>query len=212
MDLIFGNHTSFQRYFMHIPTLETQRLIMRKITPKDTDDMYEYSKDPNVTRYLLWYPHADREYTKAYVKLLQRQYKRGEFFDWGLELKETGKMIGTCGITSVDYQNNSCEIGYVISEKFWNMGYATEAVKRVLRVCFDTFGFRRVEALHMEGNDASGAVMKKCGMKKEGTLRDAIFVKDEYRTVCVWSILLSEYCGMTHGEEQERKDKTENYV
>jgi len=199
MDYIFGNHTPFERYFMRIPTLCTDRLVLRRITLRDTDDMYEYSKDPNVTRYLLWSPHPDREYTREYIRLVKRQYRKGEFFDWGLELKDTGKMIGTCGITSVDYQNNSCEIGYVISAKYWGRGYASEAVRRVLGVCFDEFGFRRVEALHMYGNDASGRVMEKCGMTKEGVLRDAIFVKDEYKTVCVWSILKDEY--YAHGNK-----------
>jgi len=182
-----------RRYFSKIPTLETDRLILRKILVSDTDDMYEYSKSSEVTRYLLWSPHPDRWYTRSYIKSLQGRYRRGDFYDWAVVLKDSGKMIGTCGITSFDERNNFCELGYVINPEFHNMGYATEAVRKVMSICFDQFLFHRIEALHIEGNEASAAVMKKCGMSKDGTLRDYIFSKGEYKTVSIYSILVNEY-------------------
>ncbi|MFA6948408.1 MAG: GNAT family N-acetyltransferase, partial [Eubacteriales bacterium] len=71
-----------RKIFSRIPELETQRLILRRMRPSDADDMYEYSRDPEVTRYLLWSPHPSRDYTKRYLEQLQSEYRLGEFYDW----------------------------------------------------------------------------------------------------------------------------------
>ncbi len=202
-DYFSGLLSEIKRFFSKIPVIETDRLVLRKIKMCDVDDMYEYSKRSDVTKYLLWSPHPDKFYTAAYIRSLQGRYRRGDFYDWAVVLKESGKMIGTCGLTSVDADNNYCEIGYVISPDYHNRGYATEAVSRVLEICFDRFGFHRVEAMHIEGNEASASVMKKCGMSKEGVLRDYIFSKNEYKTVCIYAILANEYHARRRGGIQD---------
>ncbi|MEA4831065.1 MAG: GNAT family N-acetyltransferase [Oscillospiraceae bacterium] len=185
--------SELKRIFTDIPVLDTDRLILRKISVTDAADMYEYSKNPNVTRYLTWSPHEDEEYTRRYIKYLQGQYMSGEFYDWGLELKENGKMIGTCGFTSINERDRSAEVGYVINESYWHKGYATEALKKVIAFGFDHMLLKRIEAKHIEGNDMSASVMKKCGMKLDGILRDSMYIKGEYKTIHVYSIIREEY-------------------
>ena len=160
---------------------------------RDADDMFEYARDPNVTRYLLWAPHEDRDSTKRYLKQVEGAYRRGEFFDFGVELISERKFIGTCGIASVDLPNNTAEIGYVINPKYQNMGIATEAAKAVIRYCFEELRFNRVEARYMIGNDASRRVMDKCGMTFEGVRRSSLFVRDGYCDVGVSAIIAADY-------------------
>ena len=179
--------------FSSIPTIETERLILRKLMVSDADDMHEYSRDVNVTKYLTWSPHPDRYYTIDYIKFATKRYKTGEFRDWAVIDKATGKMIGTCGFTSIDLQNKRAEIGYCYNAQSWGRGIATEALERVVKFGFDTFDIDRIEGKFMVDNTASRRVMEKVGMMYEGTLRSYMFIKEKHRDVGVCSILRSDY-------------------
>ena len=118
--------------------IETERLLLRYISPSDADDMFEYSCIDEVCRYLLWSPHINVDVTKGYIEFLQKRYLRGLYADWAVVIKETGKMIGTCGYANIDTREKSCEIGYVLSPFFRSKGYMTEAVWAVLKLTFET--------------------------------------------------------------------------
>jgi len=175
------------------PVLNGERIVMRKITKTDAQDMYDYACDPEVTRYLLWQPHESLSYTKRYLDEVMRQYKAHNFFDFAIVCKEDGRMIGTCGFTRLDPVNHSAEIGYVLSPAYWGRGIASEAVEIILRFAFCNLGVHRVEARYMPGNAASRRVMEKKGMVFEGVERDAIYVKGAYQDVGKCAILRSEY-------------------
>ena len=153
-----------EQIFMSPPTVETERLILRRIVSSDCDDIYEYSSKDEVTKYLSWEKHTDKKFTKRYMKIINKAYKEGRYFDWAVELKSGGKMIGTCGFSGFDYQNNTCEIGYVINPDFWGNSYAAEAANAVIRFAFDVLGAHAVRAKCFLENTASCEVMKKCGM------------------------------------------------
>ena len=190
---LFTPKTATQRLFSRIPTLETPRLILRKILPEDAEDMHEYSRLAEVTRYLTWFEHDDVQYTKDYLCALQGAYRRGDFYDWGLELKENGKFIGTCGFTAICEDQNFAEVGYVLSPSYQGQGLMTEALKRVIRFGFEILCLERIEAKHMNGNDASAAVMKRCGMSYEGHIRHRMIIKGKYEDYHLYSLLKSEY-------------------
>lgn len=177
------------KVFSKPPKLYTGRLILRAMDHRDHRDMYEYASNPEVTRYLLWAPHESPDYTRRYLKNVEASYKKGQFFDWGVELAEEGKFIGTCGLAAVDIANNCGEIGYVFNPAYWGMGLATEAVSRVIHFCFDELKFKRLESRYMVGNDASRRVMEKCGMKFEGIRRQGIFVREGYVDIGICAIL-----------------------
>ncbi len=178
--------------FKRPPELHTPRLILRPMRVSDAGDMFDYARREEVTRFLLWQPHPEAEYTEAYLRSVQKQYKKGEFYDWALVYKPTGKMIGTCGFTSFDLRHNKGEIGYVLNPDFWGRGLATEAVERVLRFGLEELGLHRLEARYMVENAASRRVMEKCGMVFEGVLRDWMLVKGIYRDIGVCAIIRQE--------------------
>ena len=185
-----------QKTFTRIPKLESPRLILRKMLLTDAGDMFEYAKREDVTRFLLWSPHPNREHTKEYLSFLQQEYRNGNFYDWAVTLKERKKMIGTCGFASFDPVDNSAEIGYVINPEYRNFGFATEAVLTVMEFGFFRLDLHRIEARFLVGNDASRRVMEKCGMRFEGIHRDGVFVKGRYRDVGYYAILKNEYIEM----------------
>ena len=181
------------RVFSHLPELTTDRLTLRKMMVADTNDMYEYASRTDVTRFLTWYPHPDREYTREYLQYLGGRYAAGMFYDWAVIYEPDCKMIGTCGFTAFHCASDSAEVGYVLNPDFHRRGYAPEAARAVIKFGFEVLELNRIEARFMQGNEPSRRVAEKLGMTFEGYARDAIFVKGEYRTVGTCAILRSEY-------------------
>lgn len=183
----------FARLFSKMPEMETDRMIFRSVKRGDCKDIFEYSSDPRTSQYLLWDPHESIEYTKSFIEIILSKYKIGEYNDWALVLKENKKMIGTCGFTRIDERNGVAEIGYVLNPKYWGMGLATEAAKKVIDFAFNELGVNRVEARFIFGNEASQKVMNKVGMKFEGYQRESLFSKGKFKTIGISSILKREY-------------------
>lgn len=181
------------RLFSRIPTLETDRLTLRRIKNCDAYDMYDYSCRSDVTKYLLWSPHPSIDYTKAYISSLQSQYRSGNFYDWAIVLRDENKMIGTVGYTEINTHNNSAELGYVINPHFWRKGFATEAVSALIEFGFVELGLNRIYARYMVGNENSRRVMEKCGMSFEGINRSLLYVKNEYRDIGICAVLADDY-------------------
>ena len=182
---------SIKSIFRSPPVLYTDRLTLRKLSKSDYCDMFEYSADKELTRYLTWEPHPDKNYTYKYLSYLQSRYRAYECFDWAIEYN--GKMIGTCGFTALNEYSLYGEVGYVIAPKYQKMGIAPEAVRKVMEFGFNTLGLNRIEARFMIENTPSRKVMEKVGMTFEGILRESMYIKDRYVSVGICSILRSEY-------------------
>ena len=161
--------------------------------PSDSEAMFDYARREEVTRYLAWSPHKSKDYTRQYLEYISRHYAIGDFYDWGIIDKESLKLIGTCGFTRFNFQNDSAEIGYVLSPDFWGRGLAEEAAREVIRFGFEKLLLNRIEAKYLKGNEASRRVMEKLGMSFEGTYRGSMMIKGKYRDVSVCAILRSEY-------------------
>ena len=181
------------KVFSNMPTLHTERLSLRPMHPIDAEDMFDYARRPEVTKYLLWREHEDIYFSRDYLNYINRRYALGDFYDWAIIDHESRRLIGTCGFTKIDTANNSAEIGYVLNPDFHRRGFGSEAVRRILKFGFEELNLNRIEARFMQGNEASLALMRSVGMTFEGYMRDLLFVKGSYRTVGVSSILRSEY-------------------
>jgi len=182
-----------KEFFSNIPVIETQRLILRRIERSDCYDMFEYSSDVEVTKFLTWKPHINLVETREYIDDILKRYANGKFYDWGLVYKPDKKFIGTCGFTTVNLNQNICEVGYVLSKKYWNKGLITEALEYIINLAFIYFGFDKVEARFFEGNEGSKKVMLKSGMTFEKTDKNQWHVKGEYKTVHTYSITKETY-------------------
>ncbi len=179
--------------FSHMPVLQTERLILRRMSVADAEDMFAYAQMPQVSQYLTWSPHADVCFTYNYLRRVEAQYHRGEFYDWAVVDCLDGRMIGTCGFTSFRAASDVGEVGYVLHPAYWGRGYATEAVRTVLAFGFEKLGLHRIEARFLEGNHASRRVMEKVGMQFEGWQREAILIKGTYCTLGICALLRQEY-------------------
>ena len=179
-------------YFSRLPVLETDRLILRPVLKRDAKDIFAYASDPEVARYVLWEPHRTVADTRSYIRYMRALYRRGFPASWAVTLRETGRVIGTVGFMWYSEASCSAEVGYSFSRAFWNRGIATEALSAVIRSVFASLPVNRLEAQHDLRNPASGRVMEKCGMRKEGILRQRMKNKGEFIDTVLWSILRSD--------------------
>ena len=187
--------------FDDMPRLETPRLILRRLEMRDAPDLFDYSRDPQVAKHVLWDAQTSVSEARAYVRYMLRRYRAGEPASWGIEEKETGRVVGTIGYMWYPRDNTACEVGYSLARRRWNRGYRTEALAEVLRFSFEELGVHRVEAQHEVENAASGAVMRKCGMRKEGTLRGRLYNKGRYVDVDLYAMLREDYARWARTEK-----------
>jgi len=177
----------------YMPELETPRLRLRKLTMRDAQDIFNYSKDPQVARHVLWDAQTSIGDARAYLRFMLRKYRMGEPASWGIELKASGQIIGTIGFMWIQRENASAEVGYSLHRSYWNQGIMTEALQELIRYGFGSMNLNRIEAQHETLNPASGAVMRKCGMTKEGTLRQRLMNKGKFVDVDLYAILRKDY-------------------
>ena len=97
--------------FSHLPTLLTPRLTLRPVRMSDAEDLYEYSRDSEVARHVLWEAHTSILETRAYLRYILYQYRNGEPGSWGIVLRDTGRVIGTIGYMSYSPDNATVEVG-----------------------------------------------------------------------------------------------------
>ena len=175
-----------------MPTLETPRLILRRIAMSDAKDIFAYSCDEEVARHVLWSAQKSIGEAKDYCRFMMRKYKNDEPSSWGIIEKATGKLVGTIGFMDYSEDNASVEVGYSLARWLWNGGYMTEALSCVIDYAFENMDINRIEAQHELTNPSSGRVMEKCGMRKEGVLRQRLYNKGRYVDVALYAILRSD--------------------
>lgn len=172
-----------------LETLETPRLYLRKMTVADANEVFEnWTSSENVAKYLTWAPHTSIEVTKEYLTAEEENRDEG----WGIVLKETGQLIGNIAVIEDKRKIKTKTLGYVLGEKFWNHGYMSEALIKVIDFLFETTDVNRIEAEHDTKNPNSGKVMAKAGMTFEGVLREAGYNNQGIVDVAYYSILRSD--------------------
>ena len=153
-------------------TIETPRLILRRAIREDAEPMFRnWASDPEVTKYLTWPTYEKME--TAYPTLEQwiGAYEKLNFYQWMIVLKELGEPIGSISVVRQNDRVEEAEIGYCIGSRWWHKGIMSEALAAVIEYLFTEVGMNRVAARHDPNNPHSGGVMRKCGMKFEGTMR-----------------------------------------
>ena len=179
----------------NLPSLESERLILRRLCMRDAPDIYDYSRDHEVARHVLWTAHTSPSESRSYIRYMLRRYRLGEPSSWGIVLKQENRVIGTIGFMWIQEENASAEVGYSLGRAYWNQGIMTEALRLILDFGFKSLKLNRIEAQHEVDNPASGAVMRKAGMTYEGTLRQRLCNKGKFVDVALYAALRSEYTG-----------------
>ena len=172
--------------------IETERLILRKSRKNDACDILEYGSDEETVKYLDWV--GVKTAAEALEGIINYHWSNPGM--WVIELKKNHKCIGSIDLR-IKPEHEKSEFGYVLNRKYWNNGYMTEALSAVIKLCFAELDLNRVEAFHYVGNEGSGRVMQKCGMKFEGVSEQGLKVKDIFRDVVHYG-MTKEYWQSNH--------------
>lgn len=152
---------------MNTPELKTERLILRQLKAEDTQEIFEcWMQDEEVSRYMYWKSSDDINEAKEFVAYELSMLKSDAWYRWLIVSQETGKVMGTCLIYFNDEENN-WDISYNLGKAYWQKGYITEAMRKVLDFAKHELKLKEVIAIHAVENPASGRVIEKLGFKYE---------------------------------------------
>ncbi|MBR4578675.1 MAG: GNAT family N-acetyltransferase [Oscillospiraceae bacterium] len=171
--------------------LESERLILRRFTPEDARAMYDnWASDPEVTAFLTWAPHESPAATRRLLEQWAASYSDERYYQWAIVWKENGdEPIGSISAVGIKDSISAIEIGYCIGRRWWHRGITSEALATLIDFFFDRVGANRIECRHDPNNPRSGMVMKKCGLRYEGTSRSADRNNQGICDVCRYAIL-----------------------
>lgn len=182
-----------EEIYRDLPHLETQRLLLRKVTAEDSQDMFQYASNEEVAKYVTWDAHKTLKDTESFITFVLNQYKAHKVAPWAIEEKASGKFIGTIDYVWWKPEHNSAEIGYVISPDYWGKGITTEAAKAIIQFGFEHMDLVRIQARCLVENIGSQRVMEKAGMSYEGTHRKSMFLKGKHYDLKMYAILKEDY-------------------
>lgn len=142
------------RGFVH-EGIETARLLLRPIGIDDVDLLVELDSDPEVMRFLTGRPSSSAEVEASIRDNLGRR--------WIALDQSSGEFVGWFGLVPID--DDTLELGYRLSRRWWDHGLATEGARAIIDAAFTLFGATRVTAQSMAVNQRSRSVMERCGMR-----------------------------------------------
>ena len=183
-------------------TIETARLILRRAIREDAEPMFRnWASDSEVTKYLTWPTHSNTTVSEMVIGSWLQEYERDNYYQWMIVLKEIGEPIGSISVVRQNDHVQEAEIGYCIGSRWWHQGIMTEALAAVIEYLLTEVGMNRVAARHDPNNPHSGGVMRKCGMKYEGTHRACDRNNQGICDAAQYAILRSEWQKPRHFAE-----------
>jgi [ribosomal protein S5]-alanine N-acetyltransferase len=175
------------------PTLETARLLLRPFDLDDAPVVQKLAGAFEVADTTLNVPHPYRDgVAEAWILTHRQLYRAGALVNFAIVLRATGQLVGAIGLR-VQPGHQRAELGYWIGLPYWRLGYCTEAAHAVVAYGFDHLGLHRIHASHMQRNPASGRVMQKLGMKREGLLREHVRKWDRFEDLEKYGMLRTEF-------------------
>jgi RimJ/RimL family protein N-acetyltransferase len=178
---------------MDQPTLHTKRLLLQPFDESDAAAVQRLAGDRAIADTTLNIPHPYEDgMAEHWIGQRAEQFHAGTHTVLAIVERDTEQLVGAIGLT-IDSAYRKAELGYWVGVPYWNRGYATEAARAILEYGFRNLDLNRIAAQHLARNPASGRVMEKIGMSREGTLRQATMKWDRFEDLHVYSILSSEW-------------------
>jgi [ribosomal protein S5]-alanine N-acetyltransferase len=172
------------------PRLLTERLTLRAFRLTDADDVRRLAGDREVATTTLNIPHPyEAGMAETWIGGHEKGFDTGTGITFAITLTEDGALLGAISLMGISRVHRHAELGYWIGRPFWGHGFCTEAGRAVVNHGFDTLNLNRIHAHHFGNNPASGAVMKKVGLRHEGQLDKHICKWDEFQDIHMYGLL-----------------------
>ena len=179
---------------MAFADIETERLVLRPLRPADSAAMFRYRSDPKVCRYQMWEPSSAAEVEEFIAGMAAREPDTpGTWYQLAICRRETGQMVGDCGLRFPLGRDHETEFGITLAPEFHGKGYATEALEAVLYYLFDTLGKHRAFGSIDPRNHASLRLMERTGLRREAHFRESLCFKGGWADDVIYAILRREF-------------------
>jgi ribosomal-protein-alanine N-acetyltransferase len=155
--------------------LETERLVLRALRPEDALTVARLAGRREIADTTISIPHPySVDQAQEWIASHAGHQDPNKGIAFGITMKADGQLFGVVGLREIDREHSQAEMGFWIGLEWWGNGYAAEAAKAVIGYAFEKLKLNRVYAHHMVRNPASGRVLEKIGMKREGLLRQRV--------------------------------------
>jgi ribosomal-protein-alanine N-acetyltransferase len=175
-----------------LPVLETERLTLRPYSLADAPRVQQMCGDRAIAATTLAIPHPYPDgAAEQWISTHGENFRQGAEVTLAITLKFDGQVVGSMAL-SVNKNHRRGELGYMVAKEHWNRGYCTEAVRALMEYGFSVLGLNRVQAMHFPRNPASGRVLQKLDMTREGLLRQYVCNRGVFEDLVLYSILRPE--------------------
>ena len=176
-----------------LPTLYSERLILRPFTLADATDVQRLAGSPDVASTTMNIPHPyEAGMAESWIARHGPEFEAGTMAVWAITVASA--LTGAISLR-LERDHHRAELGYWIGQPYWGQGYATEAAATILEYGFTTLGLNRIQATHLIRNPASGRVMQKVGMRFEGVHREYFWKNGRPEDIARYAILASDRTG-----------------
>lgn len=176
-------------------TLQTPRLLLRRFADSDLEPFLAYRCDPQVSRYQGWSEPYTREMAQEFIEEMKTRQPGapGEWFQWAIELRASGEMIGDCAFYLLERDARQAEIGVTLARQYQGHGYAQETIQRLLVYLFDDLGLHRVCANCDPENAPAWRTLERLGFRREAHFVENLWFKGRYADEYWYAMLRREW-------------------
>jgi len=183
---------------MVFPPLQTERLTLRLHTPSDIPALMPLIGAREIAATTLRIPHPYIEAdAQDFIAGTQEELLNGSGFRLGIVVRESDALCGGVG-PRIESDHCRAELGYWIGVPYWGKGYATEAARAMVQYGFETLGLHRIFASHFVNNSASGGVLRKIGMRHEGSQFGHILKWGEFLDIEMYGMVAADMARAVH--------------
>lgn len=176
--------------FTPFPELKTGRLLLRKLTANDANEIFFLRSNEDVLRFLGKEPTKSIAEAEEFIGKINKSIDENVSILWGITiLNDAPKLIGTICLWNFTPENYRGEIGYVLHPAYWRKGIMKEAINCVVDYGFDILKLHSIGAMLSPANIASSAVLESTGFIKEGHLKDFFYFRGEFEDALIYSRL-----------------------
>jgi ribosomal-protein-alanine N-acetyltransferase len=180
------------------PTIQTARLLLRPFAPADATRLSELAGAFEIADTMISIPHPyPLQLAIDWIAVHEREPHRSGAMSFAITEEASGRLAGCVELRDVYAEHAQAELSFWIGKPLWGLGYASEAGVAVVRFGFESLGLNRIYAFHMARNPASGKVLLKLGLQREGVLRQRVRKWGRFEDVVAYAVLRSDSISST---------------
>lgn len=178
--------------FSTTPLLTTDRLLLRDVRRTDAEALFRLRADERVMEHIPRPRAVTMDDVHKLIDTVLEAQVNGDGISWAIALPEEDTLIGTIGFYRLKKEHHRAEVGYALHSDHWRKGYMLEALRAVVAVGFERYGFHSIEAVTDPRNAPSNALLERLGFVREGLFREDHYWNGEFQDSAVYAMLASD--------------------